>query len=151
MQQTCLVVKEHFTFPDVFRPSPDAMNWHDGWQNQPLKDHKTIFKTKWQPTRKIEPKIQAISQSTLFRSPSRTTLFRKHIYRNKKWLRLVLCIPLKLLFHHFLQKGFQTNSNQSLLQFGLRSPETVWKTKLDKSKPSSFLTVLMALCRAQNH
>lgn len=26
----CLVVKEHFTFPDIFGLLPDAVNWHDG-------------------------------------------------------------------------------------------------------------------------
>lgn len=59
--------------------------------------------------------------------------------------------PTKVLFHHFLQKEFPTNSNQSLPQFILKTPETVWKTKSDKSKLSSFLTALTTLCREQDY
>lgn len=57
MQQACLVVKEHFTFPDIFGPLLDETNWHEGLQKQPLNDHEIIFKIKRQPTRMIEAKV----------------------------------------------------------------------------------------------
>lgn len=58
--------------------------------------------------------------------------------------------PIKVLFHHFFKMYFQ-QIQISPLQFILKTPEIVWKTKSDKSKLSSFLTVLMTLCRTQNY